>query len=217
MKVTLFSFFVSSKVSPHLGFWDGCPTALWMLCPNLPALRQPAATERTETGAQICTIVSFPRCYSSITRLLFLPSAGVMQWVTQGLTKVLPQPDDKYKEPKGEQEDHTEVSSKFRSPATPGPGNGAAKQVAKAETQTPQPQPRNFRGSPKEPASVVVIFFKLSGLQTIARRPPRFLVRQHHELPFGSENGPMWILLFVALLGLIKAVPSVQRETITWT
>lgn len=32
-----------------------------------------------------------------------------MQWVTQGLTKVLPQPDDKYKEANENQEEHTEV------------------------------------------------------------------------------------------------------------
>lgn len=32
-------------------------------------------------------------------------------WVTQGLTKVLPQPDDKYKETNDEEE-HTEVRNK---------------------------------------------------------------------------------------------------------
>lgn len=36
-----------------------------------------------------------------------------MQWVTQGLTKVLPQPDDKYKETEDKQEEHTEVSWKL--------------------------------------------------------------------------------------------------------
>lgn len=41
-------------------------------------------------------------------------SAGVVQWVTQGLTKVLPQPDGKYKETKDDQEEHTEVSHKFK-------------------------------------------------------------------------------------------------------
>lgn len=41
------------------------------------------------------------------------PSPGVVQWVTQGLTKVLPQPDDKYKETKeAEKEEHTEVRHK---------------------------------------------------------------------------------------------------------
>lgn len=40
------------------------------------------------------------------------PSPGVVQWVTQGLTKVLPQPDDKYKETKETQEEHTEVRHK---------------------------------------------------------------------------------------------------------
>lgn len=35
-----------------------------------------------------------------------------MQWVTQGLTKVLPQPDHKYKETQETQEEHTEVRHK---------------------------------------------------------------------------------------------------------
>lgn len=41
-----------------------------------------------------------------------VPRSGVIEWVTQGLTKVLPQPDDKYKETKDEQEEHTEVRHK---------------------------------------------------------------------------------------------------------
>lgn len=37
-------------------------------------------------------------------------------WVTQGLTKVLPQPDDKYKETQEviEEEEHTEVCLAFK-------------------------------------------------------------------------------------------------------
>lgn len=68
--------------------------------------------ERMETGT-VCSGThnyAFPLCYSSQNASLIPPSAGVMQWVTQGLTKVLPQPDDKYKETKEKQEEHTEVS-----------------------------------------------------------------------------------------------------------
>lgn len=37
--------------------------------------------------------------------------SGVITWVTQGLTKVLPQPDDKYRETEKDlkDEEHTEV------------------------------------------------------------------------------------------------------------
>lgn len=41
----------------------------------------------------------------------FLPRSGMMGWVTQGLTKVLPQPDEKYKETQDDEE-HTEVRHK---------------------------------------------------------------------------------------------------------
>lgn len=43
---------------------------------------------------------------------LFRPRIGMMAWVTQGLTKVLPQPDEKYKETVDDREEHTEVSHK---------------------------------------------------------------------------------------------------------
>lgn len=56
----------------------------------------------------------FPLSIEAIMYLFFPPSAGVVQWVTQGLTKVLPQPDDKYKEAKETQEEHTEVSYELR-------------------------------------------------------------------------------------------------------
>lgn len=36
----------------------------------------------------------------------------MMGWVTQGLTKVLPQPDEKYKETQDDREEHTEVRHK---------------------------------------------------------------------------------------------------------
>ena len=40
---------------------------------------------------------------------VYLTSSGVIGWVTQGLTKVLPQPDEKYKESNDDDEEHTEV------------------------------------------------------------------------------------------------------------
>lgn len=42
--------------------------------------------------------------------------SGVIEWVTQGLTKVLPQPDEKYKETKEEVDEHTEVKHKHFHP-----------------------------------------------------------------------------------------------------
>lgn len=47
----------------------------------------------------------------SINKLFwFPPRSGVISWVTQGLTKVLPQPDAKYKEEETKNpEEHTEV------------------------------------------------------------------------------------------------------------
>lgn len=86
-----------------------------MLCPNLPVRRKPAVMERTETGT-VCPDThnhAFALYYWSHNASLIPPSAGVMQWVTQGLTKVLPQPDGKYKEAKDTQEEHTEVSYKY--------------------------------------------------------------------------------------------------------
>lgn len=41
-------------------------------------------------------------------KLCFSVRSGVINWVTQGLTKVLPQPDDKYRETEKDEE-HTEV------------------------------------------------------------------------------------------------------------
>lgn len=41
--------------------------------------------------------------------LLFFTRSGVISWVAQGLTKVLPQPDEKYKEKENDNEEHTEV------------------------------------------------------------------------------------------------------------
>lgn len=43
---------------------------------------------------------------------VFLPRSGMVAWVTHGLTKVLPQPDEKYKETVDEIGEHTEVSHK---------------------------------------------------------------------------------------------------------
>lgn len=40
------------------------------------------------------------------------PRSGVIGWVTQGLTKVLPQPEEKYKEIEDPNEEHTEVRRK---------------------------------------------------------------------------------------------------------
>lgn len=45
--------------------------------------------------------------------MLFPLRSGVIGWVAQGLTKVLPQPDDKYKETKVDEEEHTEVREKY--------------------------------------------------------------------------------------------------------
>lgn len=44
-------------------------------------------------------------------KLCFSVRSGVINWVTQGLTKVLPQPDDKYRETEKDtkDEEHTEV------------------------------------------------------------------------------------------------------------
>lgn len=42
----------------------------------------------------------------------FLDRSGMMGWVSQGLTKVLPQPDSKYKETNDDNEEHTEVRRK---------------------------------------------------------------------------------------------------------
>lgn len=100
-----------------------------MLCPNLPVPRKPAVMWRMETGT-VCSHVPnyvFTLYYSSHNASLLPLSTGVMQWVTQGLTKVLPQPDDKYKETKEKQEEHTEVSYKLKSATRGGPAKGAAK------------------------------------------------------------------------------------------
>lgn len=139
MKVTLILSSSPLKSVPTWGFG----MAAQRLCECPAQTFRPSANQQRRRGRRQVLRYALlqyvlPLCYSSITRLLFLPSAGVMQWVTQGLTKVLPQPDDKYKEPKGEQEDHTEVSSKFRSTTTPGPGNGAAKQIAKRHSPNPE-------------------------------------------------------------------------------
>lgn len=48
---------------------------------------------------------------SKVNSIVYLTSSGVVGWVTQGLTKVLPQPDEKYKESKDDEE-HTEVRRK---------------------------------------------------------------------------------------------------------
>lgn len=42
----------------------------------------------------------------------FLDRSGMIGWVAQGLTKVLPQPDSKYKETNNDNEEHTEVRRK---------------------------------------------------------------------------------------------------------
>lgn len=42
----------------------------------------------------------------------FLDRSGMIGWVAQGLTKVLPQPDSKYKETNDDNEEHTEVRRK---------------------------------------------------------------------------------------------------------
>lgn len=58
-----------------------------------------------------------------------------MQWVTQGLTKVLPQPDDKYKETEDKQEEHTEVSWKLKLEAKARRTNGRKTERGKFNTQ----------------------------------------------------------------------------------
>lgn len=72
---------------------------------------------RTRSDTHTCVL---PLSYSNPSVPLLPSSAGVMQWVTQGLTKVLPQPDDKYKETEDKQEEHTEVSCKLKLEAKAG-------------------------------------------------------------------------------------------------
>lgn len=89
------------------------------LCQRSAQTFGPAADRRGRGGrgqvrdtgqAQTRTLASSLCLYSNPSAPLLPSSAGVMQWVTQGLTKVLPQPDDKYKETEDKQEEHTEVS-----------------------------------------------------------------------------------------------------------
>ncbi|TNN68253.1 hypothetical protein EYF80_021575 [Liparis tanakae] len=68
---------------PRLAFWAGCPTGSSALCLNLLVLLDSAGPT-------------------------LKPGSGVMGWVAQGLTKVLPQPDDKYREMDNDEE-HTEI------------------------------------------------------------------------------------------------------------
>lgn len=51
--------------------------------------------------------------YQGLIKACFSHRSGVIGWVAQGLTKVLPQPDEKYRETNnGDNEEHTEVRCK---------------------------------------------------------------------------------------------------------
>ncbi|KAM7414119.1 hypothetical protein PAMA_019099 [Pampus argenteus] len=100
------------KVVPQLPEVPGTDDTAKTPAADCPQIKE--ARARLEYWVGCLMALSVP-CRSRLTPLdsadpTLMPRAGVIGWVAQGLTKVLPQPDEKYRETNGtEDEEHTEV------------------------------------------------------------------------------------------------------------